>query len=93
MECWWAQPSSHDQCAEAFTDDVRSWNIRSCDLAETKTLLGILEGRGDTDVQNQLDGIIRNKAIYLKVANAMAKHGYSRTQGSVDLVATNLRLL
>ena len=46
MECWWVQPSSHDQCARAFTDDVRSrsWNIYSCDLAETKALLGILEG-------------------------------------------------
>ena len=27
VHCWWAQPSSHDQCAQAFTDDVRSWNI------------------------------------------------------------------
>ena len=44
-------------------------------------------------MQNQLDGIIRNKAIYLKVANAMAERGYIRTQGSVDLVATNLRLV
>ena len=33
------------------------------DFAETKVLLGIL--RGDADVQNQLDWIIRNKATYL----------------------------
>ena len=72
---------------------MTSVRVCSCDLAETKALLGILEGRGDADVQNQLDGIIRNKAIYQKVANAMAERGYSRTQGSVDLVATNLRLL
>ena len=43
MECWWAQPSSRDQCAQAFTDDVRSWNIVVI-LAETKALVGILEG-------------------------------------------------
>ena len=34
------------------------------DFTETKALLGIL---GDADVKNQLDGIIRNKAIYQKV--------------------------
>ena len=44
------------------------------DLAETKALLGIW---GDADIQNQLDGIVRNKAIYQKVATAMAELGYS----------------
>ena len=34
---------------------------------------------GDADVKNQLDEI-RNKAIYQKVANAMAERGYSRTR-------------
>ena len=33
---------------------------------------------GDADVQNQLDGIVRNKAIYQKVATAMAELGQSR---------------
>ena len=46
------------------------------DFAETKALLGIL---GDADVQNQLDGIVGNIAIYQKVATAMAELGYSRT--------------
>ena len=49
--------------------------------------------RGDADVKTQLDEIIRNKAICLKVANAVAERGYSRTRGSIDLIATNLRLL
>ena len=47
------------------------WNF-----AETKALLGIW---GDADVQNQLDGIERNKAISQKVATAIAALGYSRT--------------
>ena len=41
-----------------------------------KALLGIW---GDADIQNQLDGIVKNKAIYQKVAIAMAELGYSRT--------------
>ena len=41
------------------------------DFAETKAVGYI---RGDANVQNQLDGIIRNKAIYQKVANAMPEH-------------------
>ena len=31
----------------------------------------------DADMQNQFNGMIRNKAIYQKVANAMAERGYS----------------
>ena len=34
---------------------------------------------GDANVQNQLNGIVRNKAIYQKVATAMAELGYSCT--------------
>ena len=34
---------------------------------------------GDADVQSQLDGIVRNKAIYQKVAAAIAELGYNRT--------------
>ena len=49
----------------------------SWDFAETKALLGIW---GDADVQTQLYGIVRNKAIYQKVATAMAELGYSRTR-------------
>ena len=70
MECWWAQPSSHDQCAQAFMDDVRSWRRR---------LLGIYTGR-DADVKTQLDEIIRNKAICQTVAIAVAERGYSCTR-------------
>ena len=46
------------------------------DFVETKALLGIWE---DADIQNQIDGIVRNKAIYQKVATAMAEVGYCRT--------------
>ena len=70
MECWWAQPLSHDQCAQAFTDDVHSWRRR---------LFVGYTGR-DADVKNQLDKIIRNKAICQKAANAVAERGYSRTR-------------
>ena len=69
MECWWAQPLSHDQCAQAFTDDVRSWRQRLCGCT----------GR-DADVKTQLDEIIRNKAICQKATNAVAERGYSRTR-------------
>ena len=44
--------------------------------------LGLRGGKGiwgDADVQSQLDGIVRNKAIYQKVATAMTQLGYSRT--------------
>ena len=44
------------------------------DFAEMKALLGIYTGR-DADVQNQLNGIIRNKALYQKVATAVAERG------------------
>ena len=40
------------------------------DFAETKAVGYI---GGDANVQNQLDGIIRNKAIYQKVADAMTE--------------------
>ena len=33
----------------------------------------------DADMQNQFNGMIRNKVIYQKVANAMAERRYSRT--------------
>ena len=36
--------------------------------------------RGDADVKTQLKEIIRNKAICLKVANAVAERGYSCTR-------------
>ena len=43
---------------------------------ETKALLGIW---GAADVQSQLDGIVRNKVIYQKVATALAELGYEHT--------------
>ena len=66
MECWWVHPSSHDQSAQAFTDDVHSWRRRLCWVYWR-----------DADVKTQLDEIIRNKAICQKVANAVAERGYS----------------
>ena len=47
-----------------------------------KALLGIW---GDADFQNQVEGIVRNKAIYQKVAIAMAELGYSRTWRHANL--------
>ena len=57
------------------------------DFAEAKALLGIW---GDADVQSQLDGIVRNKAIYQKVATAMAELGYSRTWQQCRVKVKNL---
>ena len=47
--------------------------VAGLDIAETKALLGIWE---DDDVQNQLNGIVRKKAIYQPW---LSLHGYSRT--------------
>ena len=57
------------------------------DYAETKDLLGVW---GDADVQSQLDGIVRNKAIYQKVAAAMAELGYNRTWQQCRVKVKNL---
>ena len=43
---------------------------------ETRALLGIW---GAAEVQNQLDGIIRNRVIYEKIAASLSKLGYERT--------------
>ena len=46
---------------------------------ETRTFLGIW---GAADVQAQLDGIVRNQAIYEKIATEMRDSGYDRTWNS-----------
>ena len=43
---------------------------------ETRTLLGIW---GAADVETQLDGIVRNQAIYEKIAAEMRDAGYEHT--------------
>ena len=72
-------PSSHDGSVHAHSRarSVHGTQLMAAgwDFAETKALLVIWE---DADVQNQIDGIIRNKAIYQKVATVMAELGYSR---------------
>ena len=60
MECWWAQPSSHDG----------SVHVHSCARSVSGTQL-MAAGWNFADIQNQLDGIVRNKAIYLKVATVL----------------------
>ena len=45
-------------------------------LQETKALLGVW---GAEDVQRQLDGIVRNRIIYEKIAAELAELGYERT--------------
>ena len=80
MECWWVQPSSQDGSLHTHSHArlVRGTQLMAAgwDFAETKALFGIWE---DADVQNQIDRIVRNKAIYQKVATAMAELGYSCT--------------
>ena len=60
MECWWAQPSSHDGSVHVHS--------RARLVSEMQVMAACLDY---ADLQNQLDGIIRNKAIYLKVATAL----------------------
>ena len=72
MECWWAQPSSHDRSVHVHSC-VRSVSgtqlmAAGWDFAETNALLGIW---GDANIQDQLNGIVRNKAIYRKVATVL----------------------
>ena len=60
MECWWAQFSSH----------VGSVHVHS----RVRSVSGKQEmaaGWDFADLQNQLDEIVRNKAIYLKVDTAL----------------------
>ena len=93
MEYWWAQPLSHDGSVYSLSR-VRSVSgtqlmAAGCrlGLAETKALL---RTGGDADVQNQLEGIVRNKAIYQKVVTAMAELGYSRTWRRAKLPVVQL---
>ena len=60
MECWWAQPSSHEGSVHVHS---RARSVSGTHLMDA--------GWNFTDLQNQLDEIVRNKAIYLKVATAM----------------------
>ena len=47
------------------------WNV-----TETRALVNTW---GDASVQNLLDGVIRNKVIYEKIALEMGKMGYERS--------------
>ena len=60
MECWWVKPSSHDGSVHVHS--------RARSVSGTQVMVA---GWDFTDIQNQLDGIVRNKAIYLKVATAL----------------------
>ena len=60
MECWWAQPSSHDGSVHVHS--------RARSVSGTQVMAA---GLDFGDLQNQLDGIARNKAIYLKVATTL----------------------
>ena len=60
MECWWAQPSSHDGSVHVHS--------RARSVSGTQE---IAAGWDFADPQNQLNEIVRNKAIYLKVATAL----------------------
>ena len=60
MECWWAHPSSHDGSVHVHS---RARSVSGTQVMAASWNLA--------DVQNQLDGIVRNKAIYLKVATVL----------------------
>ena len=60
MECWWAHPSSHDGSVHVHS--------RARSVSGTQLMAA---GWDFVDLQNQLDGIVRNKAICLNVATAL----------------------
>ena len=60
MECWWAQPSSHDGSVHVHS--------RTRSVSGTQLMAA---GWDFADLQNQLDRIVSNKAIYLKVATVL----------------------
>ena len=62
MVCWWAQPYSHHI--------LNSENVHSRARSVSGTQV-MAAGWDFADLQNQLDGIVRNKAIFLKVATAL----------------------
>ena len=58
MECWWAQPSSHDGSLHAHSRErsVRGTQLMAAgwDFAETKALLGIWD---DAEVQKKISTV------------------------------------
>ena len=60
MECWWVQPSSHDGSVHVHS---RAWSVNGKQE--------MAAGWDFADLQNQLDEIVSNKAIYLKAATAL----------------------
>ena len=60
MECWWVQPSSHDGSVHM--------HFRARSVSGTQVMAASWDF---ADLQNQLNGIVRNKAIYMKVATAL----------------------
>ena len=52
MECWWAQPSSHDGSVHVHS------HARSVSVTQL-----MAAGWDFADIQNQLDGIVRNNHL------------------------------
>ena len=62
MECWWVQPPSYDGSVHVHS---RARSVSGTQVTAT--------GWDIADIQNQLNRIVRNKAIYLKVATAVGQ--------------------
>ena len=60
----------------ATTQEQWAFGLVDASHAETKALLGIW---GASEVQSQLDGIVRNRTIFEKVAAQLREAGYERT--------------
>ena len=54
---------------------------------ETKALLDVW---GADSVQRELDGIVRNRTVYMKVASGLAELGYDRTWQQCKTKVKNL---
>ena len=56
--------------ASVSTNRGTSWTDN-----EVKALIGLL---GESDVQEELDGAVRNKVVYEEIAKKMKQQGYNR---------------
>ena len=75
------------ECEQVMIQIVKFEMAGGWTTEETKVLFGIW---GDSTVQSQLDGVVRNKTIYLKIARGHGVQSHveavsdsSRTWGSI----------
>ena len=63
----------------------KPWYFRTDN--EVKALIGLW---GESDVQEELDGAVRNKVVYEEIAKKMRQQGYNRDWGQCRNKIKNL---